>query len=264
MDKIESKNKSSDRKPPVILVPGGVMPAALSYGMLLGVVNAKIQAVPKELEVYKSATPPAGYKLDMEVEGIRQTADSNGFTRFHLVGYSAGGASSLAFVAQYPERVMSLVLVEPAWAGNEGLTAEDVADWAEMDRLMSLPPDQRMSAFARWQMRPGIEPPRLPLPPDPPPAWMAQRLGGLLAIAGAFKSYSLDRERWRSFQDPVYFSLGSLSTRFYERMAKMLKRYFTNFRLEVYEGRSHYDPPHRAEAERFARAAGRLWGIEGE
>ena len=244
---------------PVVLVPGGVMPAGLSYERLLNVIGDQVRAVAKDLEVYRSATPPDNYGLELEVEGIKRAADAAGFDTFHLVGYSAGGASSLAFAAQYPNRLRSLALIEPAWIGNDDWTPEDVADWAELDRVMALPDDERMRAFARWQMRPGLQPPQLQLPAGPPPSWMAQRPAGLEAVARAFKVYRLDRQRFRSFRRPVYYALGSLSRPSYERDAKTLAGLFPDFRLEVYEGRSHYDPPHRAEPERFARALRELW-----
>ena len=58
------------------------------------------------------------YGLDIEVDGIIREAAARSFDRFHLVGYSAGGASSLAFAARYGERLLSLALLEPALAGN--------------------------------------------------------------------------------------------------------------------------------------------------
>ena len=251
--------QSSDEHVPVLLVPGGVMPGALSYAPLLNVIKDHLQAVVKDLEVYATASPPGNYGLELEVEGIKRVADATGFDTFHLVGYSAGGASSLAFAARYPDRLRSLALIEPAWIGNEGETPEDAADRAELDRVIALPDDERMRAFARWQMRPGLEPPQLPIPAGPPPAWMAQRPASLEAVARAFKVYRLDRQRFRSFRRPVYYALGSLSRPSYERDAKTLAGLFPDFRLEVYEGRSHYDPPHRAEPERFARALRELW-----
>jgi pimeloyl-ACP methyl ester carboxylesterase len=254
----KSKHASNDL-PPVVFVPGGVMPAAMSYGSLLEVIKDQVQPVVKDLEVYATDAPPSNYGLELEVEGIKRVADAAKFKTFHLVGYSAGGASSLAFAARYPDRLQSLALIEPAWIGNADWTPEDVADWAELDRVVALPADQRMSAFARWQMRPGLEPPKLQLPPGPPPPWMAKRPAGLDAISKAFKVYALDRDRFRSFQKPVYYALGDLSRSFYERNAKTLASFFPNFRTEVYVGRSHFDPPHRAEPERFARALGKLW-----
>jgi pimeloyl-ACP methyl ester carboxylesterase len=247
----------SKAKPPVVFVPGGVMPSELSYGPLLNVIKEQIQPIVKELEVYATEAPAPDYGLGVEVEGIRRAADAAGVISFHLVGYSAGGASCLAFTAKYPERLRSLALIEPAWIGS--LTPDDTADWAELRRVMTLPSNERMTAFMRWQMRPGLQPPVLPQPPGPSPAWMAKRPAGLEAISRAFNTYHLDQNPFRQFDRPVYYTLGSLSTRFYEREAKTLAGLFPDMQVEEYEGRSHFDPPHRAEPERFARSLRELW-----
>jgi len=256
---MENKGNISSRLPNVVFVPGGVTPAAISYGSLLNELKDQIKPVVKDLEVYATDKPPSNYGLELEIEGIRRAADNAGFQEFHLVGYSGGGAMSLAFAAKYPDRLRSLALIEPAWIGNEGWTPEDKVDWAELDRVMTLPNEERMSAFTRWHMRPGAEPPKMQLPPGPPPPWMAQRPAGLEAIERAFKAYRLDRERFRLLKHPVYYALGSLSRSFFERNGNTLAGFFPNFRAEVYEGRSHFDPPHRAEPERFAQALHQIW-----
>ena len=244
---------------PVVFVPGVVMPARLSYGPLLDVIKDQVQPVVKDLEVYANDQPPSNYSLELEIEGIRRVAEAASFTDFHLIGYSAGGAISLAFTAQYPKQLKSLTLIEPAWIGNDDWTAEDVADWAALDSVMMLPNDERMRAFAIWQMRPGLEPPRLQIPPGPPPPWMAQRPAGIDAMVNAFKAYHLNREPYHGFRQPVYYALGSLSRSFFERNARTLASFFPDLRVEIYEGRSHFDPPHRAEPERFAQALRDLW-----
>jgi pimeloyl-ACP methyl ester carboxylesterase len=91
---------------PVVLVPGGVMPAAISYGPLLEVLEDEARVVPKDLEVYTTDAPPPNYRLDLEVDGINCAADAAGMNRFHLVGYSGGGACSLVFITRHPERVL--------------------------------------------------------------------------------------------------------------------------------------------------------------
>src|SRR6266849_719989 len=106
--------------PQTILLPGGVMPADLAYGALLEALDDDVEAIAKELEVYAGPEPPPGYTLDHEIDGVLRAADEAGFERFHLVGYSGGGASSLAFAAKHPERLLSLALLEPAWMGNKG------------------------------------------------------------------------------------------------------------------------------------------------
>ena len=110
----------------VVLLPGAVLPAEPAYAALLQVLGERVTAVAKDLEVYSGEEPPPDFGLDTEVEGTLRVADAHGFDRFHLVGYSGGGASSLAFAAAHGERLLSLALLEPAWAGNERTAAEEV------------------------------------------------------------------------------------------------------------------------------------------
>ena len=242
----------------MILLPGGVLPADLAYGALLEALGDEVEAVAKELEIYAGEEPPANYSLDVEIEGILRAAEASGFDRFHLVGYSAGGASSLAFAAKHPERLRSLALLEPAWAGNEGLDPAEEAVRRELDRIATIPASQLMPAFMRAQLRREVEPPSPP--PGPMPPWMAKRPAGLKAIMAAFSAGELDLDALRSFRRPVYFALGGLSEPdYYRKMAMRLARVFPDFTLETFEGRHHFDPPHRAEPERLTASLRSLW-----
>ena len=189
-----------------ILLPGGVMPAELAYGALLAALGDDVQAVAKDLEMYADAAPPAGYTLQHETDGVVRTADAVGFDRFHLVGYSAGGAASLAFAARHPERLLSLALIEPAWMGNDELSTEERTTWRKFDRIAALPPEQMLPAFVANQLATGVEPP--PPPPDPQPPWMARRPAGLRTFIETFRGSSLDLDRLRAFDKPVLFALG--------------------------------------------------------
>ena len=240
------------------MLPGGVLPASLAYEALLKELGDGVHAVAKELELYRADSPPAGFTLDVEVAGILRCADEVGFERFHLVGYSGGGAASLAFAAAHPGRLESLALLEPAWAGNENLSPEEAAVWTEFRRIAELPPDEMMPAFVVSQLRPGIEPP--PPPPGPRPRWMSSRPAGLKAFINAFISGELELDALRSFEQPVYFALGGLSNPdYYERMAGRLSSVFRDFTLEIFEKRHHFDPPHRTEPERMASSLRALW-----
>jgi pimeloyl-ACP methyl ester carboxylesterase len=254
-----TSNVISGRHANVIFMPGVITPAAISYAPLLRVLRDEVRPVVKELELYATDQPPAGYSLAHEVEGLRRAADQAGFDGFHLVGFSGGGAASLAFAAHYPERLLSLTLIEPAWIGNDDWTDQDRADAEALDRALALPDAERLEAFTRWHFREGVEPPKPQTPPGPPPPWMAQRPAGVEAIAHAFKTYDLDRARFRLLQKPVYYVVGSLSRPFFERNGQTLAGYFPDLQAEVYEGRSHFDPPHRAEPERFAEALRVIW-----
>lgn len=242
----------------VILLPGSVLPAELAYGSLIRELGASVDAVAKDLEIYSTDAPPENYTLDLEVAGALRQAEARGWDRFHLAGYSGGGAAALAFTARHPDRLLSLALLEPAWAGNWDLSPEERALWQEYERLEDLPPQQFMEAFVQLQVRQGVAP---PAPPSgDPPAWMAKRPAGIGAFMQAFKTYELDRSALERFSRPVYFALGGLSNpdQFGE-IAKRLARVFVDFELEVFEERHHFDPPHRIEPERLANSLRAVW-----
>lgn len=240
------------------MLPGAVLPAEFAYAALLDVLGDQVEAVAKELELYAGEEPPADWTLDAEGEAILRAAAAAGFDRFHLVGYSGGGAACLAFAAAHPQRLRSLALLEPAWAGNEGRDSVEVELWREFDRISALPPEERMPAFVRAQLAPGVEPP--PPPPGPPPPWMATRPAGVGAFIEAFTAGELDLDALRHFEAPVYFALGGRSNPdYYAKIAERLSRVFPDFTLEVFEERHHFDPPHRAEPERVAASLRDLW-----
>lgn len=234
-----------------------MLPAESAYAALLGVLGERVNPLTKELEVYAGDQPPPDFSLATEVEGILREADLHRFQRFHLVGYSGGGASSLAFAALHGERLLSLALLEPAWAGNERTPAED-ALMQQFRALGSLPPDQFMAGFLRLQLAPGVEPP--PPPEGPPPPWMAKRPAGLRAFIDAFDNGDLDLEALRLFDRPVYFALGGRSNPdYFARMAERLAEVFPDFTVETFPDRHHFDPPHRIEPERLASSLLALW-----
>ncbi|HET6829722.1 MAG TPA: alpha/beta hydrolase [Solirubrobacterales bacterium] len=249
---------TAEQRDQVILLPGSVLPGDLAYEALLEELGDGVSAVVKDLEVYAGDEPPASYSLDLEVDGIDRAAGAAGFERFHLGGYSAGGAACLAFAARRPERLSSLVLIEPAWAGNDGLDPAEQAVWQRYQRVMTLPPEQMMPAFVAANLRPGVEPPAPP--PGPAPAWMAKRPAGLDALIASFLAGSLDVDSLGRLRCPVYFALGGLSNPdHYAKIAERLAAALSDFTLEVFEMRHHFDPPHRAEPERLAASLRDLW-----
>ena len=242
---------------PVLFLPGGVLPAELAYAALLEVLGGRVSAVTKDLEVYAGDEPPPDYSLGTEVDGILREADLHGFERFHLVGYSGGGASSLAFTALRGERLLSLALLEPAWAGNDRTPEEDALG-EQFRALAPLPPDQFMAGFVRLQLAPGVEAP--PPPEGSPPPWMAKRPAGLRALIKAFNNTDLDLDALRAFDRPVYYGLGGRSNPdYYGRMAERLATIFPDFAVETFPERHHFDPPHRIEPERLSASLLAIW-----
>ncbi len=242
---------------PVVLLPGIVLPAEPAYAALLQVLGERVDAVAKDLEVYAADQPPPGYGLHAEVEGVLRVAGAHGFGRFHLVGYSAGGAASLAFASTHGDRLLSLALLEPAWAGNDR-TAREERVAQSLRELEPLPSDQLMAGFQRLQLAPGVEPP--PPPEGPPPPWMAKRPAGIQAILDAFGRGELDTDALRAFDRPAYFALGGRSNAdYFGGIAQRLAAIFTDLTIETFPERHHFDPPHRVEPERLADSLLSLW-----
>jgi pimeloyl-ACP methyl ester carboxylesterase len=243
----------------VILLPGAVLPANLAYGALVDALGDEVETVANDLELYGGDQPPVDYSLDTEVAGVLREAHARGWERFHLVGYSGGGAAALAAAARHPDRLLSLALLEPAWAGNWDLSDAERAMWREFEKLDALTtPDEFMAAFVRLELRPGVAPPAPA--PSPPPPWMAKRPAGIRAFMRTFKTYDLDREFLRRFDRPVYYAHGGLSNPDqYGEIAERLSRVFDDFTLEVFQERHHFDPPHRVEPDRLALSLRKLW-----
>jgi pimeloyl-ACP methyl ester carboxylesterase len=235
----------------VILVPGSVLPAQPAYGALIEALGPDVDAVAKDLELYDGDEPPPGWSLDTEIDGVLREADARGWETFHLLGYSGGGAAALAFTARHPQRLLSLTLLEPAWAGSWDWSPAHAQLWKEYEALETLPPDQFMAAFMRLGVKPDVV---LPPPPEGgPPPWMHKRPAGIRAFLRDFKIYDLDRARLAAFHRPVFFALGGLSNPDdYGEVAERLSTVFPDFRLEVFPDRHHFDPPHRIEPERLA------------
>lgn len=263
----------TSKKIPLILVPGGMMPGQYRYAALIEALGSDVEAVVKELEVYAGPSVSEHYSVDTEVEAISRRADEVAFDSFHVYGYSGGAAFALAYVAAHPERVLSLALDEPATDFSEEQTA---ATAALGERMSHLSPDEAIAEFFRFSLRPGVEMPQRS--EGPPPAWMANRPLGLQAMMSAFLEYRLDAERWRNFKGPVYYSYGSLSADYTERMRDRLATFFPDFSYEAYEGLHGFNPSQTAEPRRAAAALRSLWsrrlpaqsrrnvavGIEGE
>jgi pimeloyl-ACP methyl ester carboxylesterase len=234
-----------------MLLPGAVLPAQRAYGALIEALGPDVDAAAKDLELYAGEDPPPGWSLDTEVDGVLREADARGWATFHLAGYSGGGAAALAVAAGHPERLLSLSLFEPAWAGTWDWSRAHALMWEKHDALEALPADQFLPAFMRLAVKPDVV---LPPPPagDPPP-WMARRPAGIMAFLKNFRSYNLDRARLASFDRPVLFVLGGLSNPDnYEETGARLSTVFPDYRLEVFEVRHHFDPPHRIEPDRLA------------
>ncbi len=239
---------------PVVFVPGGVTPVGPSYAPLLQELHSEIEPMLKDLEVYAGDSPPEDYSMQVEVDGLRRAVDAAGLDTFHLVGYSGGGAVSLAFCARHPQRLRSLALFEPANVPGPW-DPVDHPEAVAMDE--GVDPDLVLGEFTQRQLRPGVAPPSPP--PGPPPDWMAKRPAGLRAMMRAFATDATDREALRRCTFPVYLAYGLLTEEFMVRRVQLLAGMLPDIWIEAYAGVHHFGPPQRTQPARYAAALRQLW-----
>jgi pimeloyl-ACP methyl ester carboxylesterase len=238
----------------VVFLPGVIAPAAKRYAPLLPYL-VDVKPIVKDLEVYRDDTPPAGYSIVTEVDGVLRVADEAGVERFHLYGHSGGGAVALALALTYRDRVLTLAVDEPA----SDFTDEGSADygWPEFDRALRMPPNESMTEFLRLQVAPGVA---LPSPPGgTAPAWMAKRPAGVRAIIEALRAYRVTEDDYRAFEKPVYYTWGSMTHQRWRSMEQRLSKLFPNFSSEMFEGLHHLNTSHTAEPQRVAARLVALW-----
>ena len=239
---------------PVVFLPGGITPVAISYAPLLQELGGEIAPLLKELEVYAADEPPADYSLQLEVDALERAVDAAGLDTFHLVGFSGGGAVSLDFAARHPERLRSLAIYEPARQPGP-LVLADHPEYAAARGQRS--PDEMLAAFTSLQLRPGVEPP--PPPPGPAPDWMAKRPAGLRALMRAFEASTTDPELLRRCAFPVYLAYGLLTHEGMIRRLQALAGLLPDVWIEAYPGLHHFAPPQRSRPAHYAAALRHLW-----
>jgi len=244
-------------KPQVICVPGSVAPAAQRYRPLIENVGDAADLHLKDLEVYREATPPAGYSIDEELTAIDRLADANGLDRFHLVGYSGGGFISLAYAGTRPQRLLSLSLFEPAQIPGK-LTVEEEQFFAGLaSKLEGLHGDAFMSTFVREQVKPRavLSPP----PAGPVSAEMQKRPAGIAALIQAFREFPFDRNLLRPATFPVLYAYGDLSHEEQALKAGILAQLFADIRVRRYAGVHHFVPPDQIYTAGHAALLVDLW-----
>jgi pimeloyl-ACP methyl ester carboxylesterase len=241
------------RRPEVFFLPGIIAPAAQRYAPLLKHLE-NVDAVLKDLEVYRGDAPPAAYSMATETDGLLRTADEAGVERFHLYGHSGGGAVALAFAVAHPNRVLTLALDEPASDFTDEGNAE--YGWPAFDRVLQSQPSESMSEFLKLQVAPGVT---LPPPQGAQPPWMGKRPGGVRAFIEALRAHHIVDDAYRAFDKPVYFSWGSLTHPRWTLMERRLSKLFPNFSSEVFEGLHHLNTSHAAEPQRVASRLTALW-----
>ena len=207
----------------------------------------------------ENAPLPANYSVRMESRALAAGLDQAGWTEpVDLVGWSYGGLIALDFALERPERIRSLVLMEPdaAWSlpdyGRSDpevrKVEEDALRWAdgvtedELTAMMSemLGPGQSPREHPRW------------------PVWNAHR-NALRASTAIFRHHD-DPARLRRFSKPVLLVKGKGTLRYNAVIVDTLARAFPIVRVVELPG-GHMAPivagdRFLEEMEAFQRAPG--------
>jgi len=82
----------------------------------------------------KSDAPKTGYSRADRVEDLKRLVDALGIERFHLVGLSMGGTTSIGYALKYQDRLASLTLVSSAAAGWDASSKVPLVDKIARDK----------------------------------------------------------------------------------------------------------------------------------
>jgi pimeloyl-ACP methyl ester carboxylesterase len=123
---------------PLVLVPGGLTGwlSWIPHQERLSDKYLAIRVQPIHNELGSAGRPgDPSYTASTERESLRLTLDELGVDRAHLCGWSGGGRAAIEFTLEYPKRVRTLTLVEPAayW-----ILEELGEDTAAVDRVNGL------------------------------------------------------------------------------------------------------------------------------
>lgn len=214
---------------PIVLMPGGLsgwrswVPHAERLAKERKVVRVQLRSI----ELAEAGKPyPPDYGTLTEREGLRAAVDALGLDQFDLAGWSHGGAVSLAFALEYPHRIRTLTVIEPAafWILRE--TGHDAARLGQLeanDRSLS-GREITIDDLKTFLVRAGLGQPGDDFESLPSwPVWVRNRQ--VLSIIGTIWDYSDSLERLRALEAPV---LGVKGTETTEDMATIVDQVVAN------------------------------------
>ncbi|GAA2865461.1 hydrolase [Actinoplanes cyaneus] len=104
------------RGDPLVCLPGGPMQASAYLGDLGGLAAHRLLLIPDLRGTGDSEVPsdPASYRVDRQVADVEALREHVMLDRLDLLGHSAGATLALLYAVAHPQRVRSLVLVNPS------------------------------------------------------------------------------------------------------------------------------------------------------
>jgi pimeloyl-ACP methyl ester carboxylesterase len=201
---------------PIVLVPGGLsgwlswIPHAERLSKERMVVRVQLRSV----ELAEAGEPfREDYGVLTEREALQATVNELGLDSFDLAGWSHGGLVSLAFALEYPERVRTLILIEPGafWILSETGHASDALVEAEADDRSFTGREIAVDDLKDFLVRAGLGQPGDDFESVPSwPVWVRNRQ--VLSIFGTLWDYTDSLERLRALEIPVLAVKGTNTT----------------------------------------------------
>lgn len=207
--------------------------------------------MPKELEVWGDARLES-YTLYDEVGGVERVAAARGWSRFHIVGFSAGATVALLCARLLPSSVATVALIEPATIGDDDWSPTE-ADWrARLRAIFELPPGPRNAAFRRAMMAPDQ-----PLPP--PPDLSSGSSERALLLEHALASTGFTSSDWAALTQPLLVVTGGRSHPRFAEVSARLCAVVPNAVAATFPSLSHLQSPQRHDPERLSALLVDLW-----
>ena len=152
---------------PIVLVPGGLS-GWISWKPHADILSKDYKVVRVQLlnmaAAERNQEPGEGYSLRRESEALAKTLDKLSIRKVNLVGWSHGGAVSLDFALNYPDRIETLTLIEPAayWVARaNGKFADEEKSFRKLFSGLHDPvSEEDLIAFLRLNglVPPGVDP----------------------------------------------------------------------------------------------------------
>lgn len=246
---------------PLVLVPGGLtgwrgwQPHAEQLAEDHRVIRTQLLSVGLGLE----GTPlPADYSVLSEKEALRRALDDLGVEAADFAAWSYGALTTLRFSLDHPERVRSLVLIEPPafWVlRSRGPLPDAVLE--EQREFQSFGPGEiTEDQLVRFTRMAGLVPEDVN-PRELPqwPVWVGHRQS--LRIADTPYRLEDNIERVRRFEQPVLLLKGEGSVPYYHAIIDILGEEFPHAQVETLPGRH---APHIVSMEPFMQMLEEFWG----
>lgn len=144
---IDTHYEASGEGPAVVLIHGHSVDLRMWDHQIADIVEAGYRAIRYDVRGHgRSTAPKSGYTWDNYVLDLSQLLDHIKAGRSaHLVGCSMGGAIALTFALRFPERVLSLTLVDTALPGFT--YSQEFSD--EVQALVASVQSEGITAFER-------------------------------------------------------------------------------------------------------------------